>query len=121
MPPTGVVTGASGDSAPLPMLETSVPALDTVAPVFSTTPPRLAAVVLTGFALVPMVPSPAETPSPSVDTAPPRFDTTSPAAFVVPAPTPGAAVEPIAVPTPDTAPPAADTTLPVLSATAATG
>lgn len=51
--PTGLVTTASGASAPVFRLVTALPALDTALPIFCTTPPTLAIVVPTPFALLP--------------------------------------------------------------------
>ena len=113
-PASGVVTGASGASGPVPRLFTSVPALVTVLPVPVTTLPRLDTVVPTGSGLRPMLPRPFCTPVPSAETVVPTLSTTPPRPLCTPLSCEGSGAFLMSEPIPLTVEPAAVTTLPVL-------
>ncbi|EDT01722.1 conserved hypothetical protein [Burkholderia ambifaria IOP40-10] len=120
-PPTAPVTGASGDSGPLPRLVTRLPVCVTAPPSWLTTPPVLATVTPTGSFVAPSWPRPSPTPLPSAVTAPPTCWMMPPAACVVAGSTPGSDWFATVLPRFDTVPPRSVTRLPPFARRLPTG
>ena len=96
--PTGVVTGASGASGPVPSALTVELRPETVLLVAPTTLPRPATVVPTGSFVEPICPSPLLTASAAAPTIVPVLDSVLPTPFVTPSPRPGRLMLPTVLP-----------------------